>query len=169
MMKKLLFIAFMVIFSLHVSAQIKLAVRFDGYWSDWNIYGTSIRGNYSSFIIYDRINGPWEYFFKFQIDGFYIPDKQTLKENYKYGQWYEYYGTVEYYISDDFQSAYEAFKSKKGPAFIRPKQENGRPTKKIVSPAKIKIAPYKDHPRVYNIWYDNVCLGIDLYNSSFKK
>ena len=26
----------------------------------------------------------------------------------------------------------------------------------------IKIAPYKDHPKIYNIWFEDVGVGIDL-------
>lgn len=43
------------------------------------------------------------------------------------------------------------------------------PRVKRTTRAKIKIAPYKDHPVVYNIWFDNVGFGINLETSYFKK
>lgn len=54
------------------------------------------------------------------------------------------------------------FRAARGPMFVPAKLENGRPTKKITSKATIKIAPFKYLPRTYNIFFDNVGLGITL-------
>ena len=169
-MKRLFIAVFVTLLSVTMFAQIKRAAYFDGYWSDWKSdsqVNWAIRGSYAGFIIYPKASGPWEPWFKFTINNFYMPDAKTRKKNVKYGQWYEFTGTVEYYISDDYISAYQIFKTRRGASFVNPKQPDGRPTKKVTSQAKIKIAPYKDHPTVYNIWYDNVGLGIDLNNIYF--
>lgn len=169
-MKRLIITVFITFITISISAQIKRCAYFDGYWSDWKFdsqINWTIRGSYSGFSIYPKEAGPWDPWFKFTINNFYMPDAKTRKQNVKYGHWYEFTGFVEYYISDDYISAYQLFKSSRGAAFINPKQPDGRPTKKVTSQAKIKIAPYKDHPTVYNIWYDNVGLGIDLNNIYF--
>ena len=36
------------------------------------------------------------------------------------------------------------------------------PIAKRVANATIKIAPYKKHPELYNIWFDDVAIGIQL-------
>ena len=82
-------------------------------------------------------------------------------------KWYEYSGTVEYYISDDDPSVLAMFRKKKGVYFIASTLKNGRPTKKITSKATIKIAPFKDLPNTYNIWFDGVGFAISLNGSSF--
>ena len=93
--------------------------------------------------------------------------KEQRKSDYKLGIWYEFTGTVEYYICDDYPTIYDSFKSSKRASFINPQNPDGRPTKKVTSKAKIKIAAFKDHPVCYNIWFDNVGLGIDLNNLYF--
>lgn len=150
---------------------LSFAACFDGYWSDWKDVSnaTKIKGDYSGFIIYNVNDGPWNYYFKFKIDYFWMPDKKKRREHRKENKWYEYTGVVEYYICDDYPNIYEIFKKYRGPRFISKALENGRPTKKITSRATIKIAPYKDHPKCYNIWFDNVGLGIDLNDLYFSE
>lgn len=170
-MKKILMTMLLALVCIVATAQIKLCGYFGGYWSEWRYASTAkIYGGYNGFIIYDSSDGPWYPYFKFTISNYYIPsDKGIRKNNIKNNSWYEFSGTVEYYISDDYLSAYENFKKKSGPSFVAPKpfQDKGRPVKKITSRARIKIAPFKDHPRVYNIWFDKVGLGIDLNDIHF--
>lgn len=170
-MKKVLFTFVFALVAFAVNAQIKTCAYFDGYWSNWqDAYELSINGSYAGFIIYDNENGPWDPYFKFTIDDFYIPDSSTRKQYLRNNQWYEYTGMVEYMICDQYMTARDMFKSNKGPSFLTEKalKEVGRPGKKVRFQATIKIAPYKDHPKVYNIWYDNVGLGIDMNNIYFK-
>ena len=57
--------------------------------------------------------------------------------------------------------------------FVRPSQHNvdkgQMPCVKRTVQATIKIAPYKDHPKVYNIWFEDVAMAIDLGNMYFKQ
>ena len=135
---------------------------FDGYWSDWYLTAASIKGDYSGFIVYLSSEGPWNYRFKFTINNMAFPNKKQRKKDIKNGNYYVFSGTVEYYISDDEPSVLENFRRNRGPYFVPAKLANGRPTKKITSKATIKIAPFKDLPRTYNIFFDNVGFGINL-------
>lgn len=169
-MKKLIvFISLLMSISCTCSAQIKLAGYFDGFWSSWGEDSrTQVYGNYEGFIIHTQEDGPWNYRFKFEIDNFNVPNKKQRKKDIKKEKWYVFSGTVEYYISEGYPSALEMFRMNKGPSLHPSKLNNGRPTKKIISKATIKVAAFKDLPKVYNIWYDNVALGIDLNTIRFS-
>lgn len=150
---------------------LSLCVNLDGYWGEWkNVsYNMKIRGGYSGFIIYDKEDGPWNYIFKFSIDQYVDPSLDTKLKHYQGKEWYVYHGTVEYYISDDYLTIYDAFKSANGPRFVSAVLKDNRPVKKITSRATIKIAPYapSSNPKCYNLWFDNVALGIDLNDLTF--
>lgn len=165
-MKRIFLTSCFLFITLFLNAQISLSANVDGYWGGWKKCNSlTIQGSYGGFIIYDKKDSPWNWMFKFTINGFYIPDSKNQKQHRKNGTWYEFKGTVEYYISDSYQSAYEAFKNNKGPGFVDADaiQKKGWPVKKVTSNAKIRIQPYDNsRPKVYNIWYDNVGLGIDL-------
>ena len=51
--------------------------------------------------------------------------------------------------------------------FAPAKLDNGRPTKKVTKKATIKIAPFKDRPQTYNIWFENVGFAINLNDTYF--
>mgnify|MGYP003419459575 FL=1 len=169
-MKKLIFIiSFLLCVTLNSVAQVKGSAYFDGYWSKWEYLGSNVEleGGYRGFIIYLEEEGPWHYRFKFTINNFQVPNKKQRKKDIKLDKWYEYSGTVEYYISDDDPSVLAIFRKKKGVYFIASTLKNGRPTKKITSKATIKIAPFKDLPNTYNIWFDGVGFAISLNGGSF--
>lgn len=169
-MKKVLIIFYLLLgISFNSFCQIRCSGYFDGYWSEWNNIGLGgkIKGNYDGFIIYLDSEGPWEYRFKFTIDNLNFPNKKQRKKDIKSGKWYEYTGTVEYYITDKFPSILSLFRSAKGPLFAPAHLEDGRTTKKITSKATIKIAAFKDLPKTYNIWFDNVGFAINLNDTYF--
>lgn len=159
----------------YYSKDIGLCVHFDKYWSDWEYADADdlkIEGNYFGFILYNKKDGPWNYMFKFTIDRHVNnvnPDKKTKKKHRKEDLWYTYTGFVEYYICDDYPSIYDVFSRHKAARFVPKVLESGRPTKKVVSRATIKIAPYKKNPQTYNIWFDNVGLAISLRNGLIFK
>jgi hypothetical protein len=169
-MKKYLFIILLFFcISFESFAQLRGAGYFDGYWSNWASLGTGtkIKGNYDGFILYLDNEGPWEYRFKFTVNNMVFPSKKQRKNDIKNDTWYEFTGTVEYYITDDYPSILSIFRTQKGLMFAPAKLKNGRPTKKITSRAKIKIAAFKDLPEAYNIWFDNVGVGINLNGQYF--
>ena len=156
---------------------------YDGYWGEWyNAYGVCLKGDFSGFICYWYHNGdgslrdhPSQWFLKIQIKD-YIEPSQVIKDAHlKDKTWYEYTGTVEYYISDEYQDIKSVLKSALNPIqhFVRPSKhrvEKGEtPCVKKTAQATIKIAPYKDNPKDYNIWFDGVGIGISIKDTDFKK
>ena len=164
-MKKVIFIVYLLLcVSFNALGQIKTCAYFDGYWSEWRPESSvvKIKGNYDGFILYLEKEGPWNYRFKFTIDNMFFPNKKQRKKDIKEGNFYEFTGTVEYYITDDYPTILELFRKNKGALFAPAKLENGRPTKKVTSRATIKVAAFKDLPKDYNIWFDRVAFGISL-------
>lgn len=178
-MKKIFAFLFLSIeISITANAQISTCAYYNGYWGQWKSHTTryssfppsfeyGMRGNYFGFIIYKRGNHPSEYFFKFQIDSYIEPDKKTKKEMLKNNKWYVFSGTVEYYVTESY-STIESILKEYGFPYFSSKGKSGEPCAKRVAKAKIQIAPYKDHPRVYNIWFDGVGVGIDMEDTTFN-
>jgi len=165
----------------------KACYYYDGYWSDWKSqYDWEIKGSYNGFIIYDKFTHPSNYFFKFYVAGRIAPDKKEIKQHYKSKTWWEYGGSVEYYVCDVYPTFKDCIKELGRPlkkedletteyqnklsilrASYLSKGNSFSPTglTKKSSPAKIKIAPYPKKskvPQVYNIWFDGVGLGFDM-------
>lgn len=169
-----MFLSFIPYFAL---AQIRVNAYYDGYWGEWEdgaaggfLFGQpdgtlpylKVYGNYSGFCIYISDTHPSTYTFKFQISNYYTPDKKMRKEHLKSNKWYEYYGVVEYYVDYELPTIKDIMR--RGSAFgripvIQPGQQGAR--KRCVN-ATIQIAPYKDHPQVYNIWFEGIGVAIDL-------
>jgi hypothetical protein len=148
-------------------AQISINSYYDGYWGSWrNTSGCSIRGNYSGFIIYASKDHPSQYFFKFQITNYSTPDTNTLKYCRKNNEWLKYSGIVEYFVSESYPTIADVLKKNHFPSKFDSSKE---PVAKRTTNATIKIAPYKNHPKVYNIWFDGIGVGIDLNDMSFKQ
>ncbi len=172
---KRLFIAIVFVASSSlIKGQIKTCGYYDGYWSEWkngyceSVWGgidytlpyEKVNGNYSGFCIHQGGAHPSEYSFKFQISNYIEPTKKVKKEHLKSNQWFEYRGIVEYYVDDECPTAKAIIKACYGHyPCLRPTQAGA---KKRTANATIKIAPYKDHPKVYNIWFEDVGVGIDL-------
>lgn len=169
MKKFLLLVSLLFCLSLSSSAQIQFSAYFDGFWSPWTeVANARVYGNYEGFVVHTVSEGPWDYRFKFTINNFKVPNKKQRKKDLKAKRYYEFSGTVEYYISDIYPSALSAFRDHKGPHLLPSKNKRGYPAKKITSKATIRVAPFKDYPRLYNIWYDNVAIGIYLNTTYFS-
>lgn len=136
----------------------------NGYWGKWensNPYtyiegGYLIKGNYDEFIIYDYNNHPSQYIMKVKLFAMDVEtDKKLKKQRIKSGQWYEYSGTVEYYT----QGLWDKFKNIMHQWPNVPDASNGEIQ---TASATIKIQPYKKRPEVYNIFFENIGLGIQF-------
>lgn len=174
--KRLLLLVAFVLFAISAKAQISTCAYYDGYWGKWEphyllpLYSGQQRkdyfalyGNYSGFIIYWKNNHPSEYFFKFQINNYVPPTKEQIKEHYKRKEWYEYTGTVEYYVVESLPTIKELLKKHGHPIYsYNPNNHGNEPTAKRIANATIKIAPYKKRPKVYNFWFDDVGFAISL-------
>lgn len=160
-----------VIISRALNAQISTCSWHDGYWGQWKNHSSrlgfefnefSLYGNYSGFIIYEKNAHPSEYIFKFQADSYVTPDKKTIKYHRKNNVWYEYSGTVEYYVTESYPTIAAVLKAFEFPIFNCNSGSSGNPCVKRTARATIKIAPYNDHPKCYNIYFDNIGVGIGL-------
>lgn len=173
MNRKIMLFAFCIFLSNIAKAQIRTNAYYDGYWGEWQIqwlpslfsstpekfyYG--LYGNESGFIVYDADLHPSDYVFKFQINNYVAPTKKQIKEHYKRQEWYEYYGTVEYFVVEEYPTIKDILKQWGFPLYGQ--HTTGTPIAKRVANATIKIAPYKKHPEVYNIWFDDVAIAIQL-------
>lgn len=179
MMNKKLLTLLLLIVSLCTSAQIRVCAYYDGYWGEWedgavggflfgkpDPYGDlpylKVYGNYSGFCIYYSDSHPSAYTFKFQANNYVTPDKKTKKTHIKNNEWYEYNGTVEYYVYDDRPTIRNILKEPTGFVHFPVVKPTIQSARKRIANATIQIAPYKEHPKVYNIWFEGVGVGIDL-------
>ena len=175
-MKKLLILVTMMTIFLSASAQISTCSWHDGYWGQWKSHSSSVDwryneyslyGNFSGFIIYKKGAHPSEFIFKFETKYFTTPDKKTIKSHLKNNTWYEYSGTVEYYVTEEYPTIAAILKAYEFPHFNCNSGSSGNPCVKRTANATIKIAPYKKQPKCYNIFFDGVAVGIDMENTSF--
>lgn len=143
----------------------------DDSWSNWLNFkagGLSLYGNYHSIAIHESNLHPSKFFFKVTINGFQRPSKKEIKEHYKKGLWYEYDGTVEYYRTDEYPTAKAQLEEVQ--CFLINAElghKKNKPAVKQISPARIRIQPYKKTPQCYNIFFDGVGFAIDLKNVTF--
>lgn len=169
-MKKVLsFLLFIFVYVNGFSQDISFNTLIDGYWGSWKTYSeVPLYGSYSQLLIY---NGhPSNFSWRMTINDYYQPTKQQIKEHNKTNTWFEYKGVIEYYISDEYPDARSQLLDE-GMLCVCPwnhdTSKGQTPCVKRTSNCIIKIAPYKDHPRCYSIYFENVGFGIDLGNGHF--
>ena len=170
--KMLAFVAVMILLPVSVCAQ-SWCFNYKGSWSSWiknkdyfyyHNYDVAIYGNRSGCVL--KANGGI-IFFDFQITNYVAPSKKEIKEHRKSGKWFEYVGTVSYYVNDEYPTA-EALA--KACVFVTPNpRQDVTPTVKRSTSARIKVAPYKKYPEVYNIWFDKIGVGINIRGLKFEK
>lgn len=136
----------------------------NGYWGQCessNPYtyiegGYILQGTYDEFIIYEHGKHPSQYIMKVKLFAMRIEeDKKIKKKRIKSGQWYQYSGSVEYYTKREL----ERFSNIIQTWPYTPNTSNG---KCHTVAATIKIQPYKKKPEVYNIFFENLGIGIQL-------
>lgn len=159
-----------------LSAQTKTCCYFDGFWSDWKTVEPNVTlwGNWESFFMYDKDSGgKWEPQFKVTINNFSVPKKKQRKKDLKEKKtvWYEYEGTVEYYLPNDDGNILAWFRYFKEPMFmdktaLDAKLEQG--SRKVTSRATIKIQAFEKQPSCYNIYFDKVGVGFSFKAPNWK-
>ena len=134
----------------------------DGYWGDWiptlgyEYELPRIKGTYANFVIYPASKHPSDYCVKVDIYNFNDRvDKKEKKRRIKEKQFYEYSGSIEFYLNDYYVPTtvrdWVAHWNGKMPTKYSHDGHTGKAAKRVVYPAKILIAPYKDKPKCYNI------------------
>lgn len=144
--------------TLAVNAQ-QVCFNYRGDWSSWRSCPGKISKYTDDSGIILRSQGGTE-FFSFRINNYFPPSKNKLKEARKNDTWLVYYGSVEYYVSDTYPTA-ESFC--KANTFVIPNpRRDETPTVKRRAFCTIKIAPYKKHPELYFIEFDDVAIEISI-------
>lgn len=174
-MKRLFILYFLCIeFISFANAQISTSSWHDGYWGEWKSHTTrysylsptyeyGLSSSKEGIAIYNKGDHPSAFFFRFAITTYFVnPDKKTKKAHIKYNTWYEYQGKVEYYVTEEYPDIVSILRKYDFPCFNVNSGKEGNPCVKRTANATIKIAPYKDHPRVYNIYFDNVAVAISF-------
>lgn len=165
-MKRFLFFLILLIGVLSIESVTAQHACFNyrGAWSSWNsVPGKiSINSTYSSIIL--KTSGGLEYF-SFRILNYREPTKDERKYHEKNDVWYEYTGWVEYIVNDTYPTAADFSKASR---FVIPNPRHDEtPTVKRKASCTITIAPYKKHPEVYNVWFDNIGVGITISGLKF--
>lgn len=139
----------------------KSSTLINGFWGNWqdNPY-YRLKGDFNDFIIYSSFAHPSAYILRVKIDNFSIEtDKKAIKRMLNSQEYYGYTGTVEFYatsIYPDFKTQITIWPYSSLPNAI----EAG--VIQRVRNAKIQIQPYKKDPEVFNIFFDNVGIAIQI-------
>ncbi len=155
---------------------IKIAKCIDAIWGEWETgSGYKLSGSYDNFVIYQSYKHPSNYIMRIKISN-YSNDRKAKKQHRASDGWYEYSGVVEYFTTDndarcqkfDISTWPECHLSKKGgyasgcDAYVTEEY-----VKVNQIPAIIRIAPYYGVSRCYNIYFNNIGIGISIYSSMF--
>ena len=130
-------------------------------WGEWDDLSPHLpfRGAYfimkvndREYIIYHQREHPSNYIMRIKAYSDMVDnDKKSRKQHYKSKEDYELKGEVE--IFTDTETFIKGFPFQ-CPTHDRPEMRNN------VMKATIKIAPYKERPQVFNIWFGNYGLAI---------
>lgn len=147
------------------SAQWKQSFNYRGEWSSWK----SEEGEISHYVDDSGIilvTPGGNAYFSFQINNYIPPTKKQIKEHLKSGEWFEYYGTVEYSVNDTYPNAEALAKACR---FVIPNPRTDlTPTVLRKTTCTIRIQPYKKLPANYNVFFDNIGIAISISGLTFK-
>ena len=151
---------------------IKTCLYKTNYWTDWTEYSSEIFcGSWSQITVcyYNFGNVNTSCFdFRLTIDNFSIPDERTREQHLNNGSWYEYSGTIEYWIDDEHMDFISCCNYTQLPSRAIPcKKHDNTPSIIKKSHAKIQIAPYESYPQTYNIWFEGVGFAFDMCGQHF--
>lgn len=172
-MKKIILIGLSLILSVsYLSAQrsFSMAFNINSMWGKWIPVNNYILGDYGDFVIVEsEYTHPSNYLVRITLNNFELAKKSDYKKRKKNNEWYEYSGTIEYFECSDYNTAKTTtmdarIKSGLGFGFLAPSayDKNLAGFRTIRKPAIIRIAPYKEKPIIYNIFFENYGIGIDM-------
>lgn len=105
---------------------------------------------------------PSDYFVHVTIDNYTPPTKEVKRYHRKNNLWYEYTGTVEYFVDERNPTIESLLKSGWfGWSMNSADITIGHHVKRTAK-ATIKIAPYKNNLQTINVFFDNVGFGISF-------
>ena len=168
------FLLFLLCLGINKASAQQICFYFKGAWSNWTSPYVASFYNESSVHRYTNLSGcclktepGGIVFFDFYMTNFTLPSKKEIKKHQKNDEWYTYYGTVEYYVNDEYPTAEELAKNNR---LVWPNPRTDiTPNVKRKTSATIRIAPFKKEPEVFNIWFDNIAVGFSIKGLNFKK
>jgi hypothetical protein len=145
---------------------IETSVNINGYWTEWQY--TMLEFNYkyrvetntlSEIVLYKSYYNPWEWCMRITID-YKKPSRKECFQHKSRNEWYEFDGTIEYWVNEEYPTSRELCKSISGYPHLN--EITGK-VKRTAS-ARIRIPPfsYRQGPRVLNIWFDDIALAVCL-------
>lgn len=161
-MRKLAILFFLTVLSIGASAQapvVRFSSFYDGYWGEWH-GGDRYKatGTYNDFVVYHEYNHPSKYYYKIKFN---VPNanngeipKKEKKRRLKNNEWYEYEGTIEFYLNENYSLVEHWIEGFGKIGNNVPYRNGGKYNILKTYPCTIKIAPYKDSPRTYNVYFD---------------
>ena len=154
---------------------IRTAYGMDGYWSSWNFSLLEVTGSMRNFVLFNGSDHPSIFLLRWKADNYTKPSKKEIKEHIKSDSWFEYTGTVEYWVSEEYPTIKDVLKKKQGSLVTNPdsgygnSQSSGRKVKRTAT-AKMMCQFYKNgYIKNINLFFDNIGYGIgcDSYSSGF--
>ena len=144
---------------------VEIAYAIDNYWSRWTYKSYEIAGTYADFVLFKAWDHPSAFSLRIKVNNYSKPSKSTIKDYIKMNRWFEYSGTVEYWVSEEYPTIKDALKKTEdlvsNPDSKHSSQKSGAKVKRTAN-AKIKIQFNKDGTmRGYNLFFDGIGYGID--------
>lgn len=161
-MKKIVVFFIFLLCALNCMAQtactVSYSAKINDMWGAWSTYSDYYYGRFSEIYHIGEMRHPSEYCWKLTLEDFVKPSKEDIKKHYKNKIWWEYNGLLEYYVTDENPSALAQVR-KFGFLFVAPRNHDvskgQTPCVKRVMRVFVRIQPYKDYPRCYNIHFRN--------------
>lgn len=170
-MKKLFLLFLLTIFStcVYSTSWIKTAIYQNNIWYPWEKgSNVTMSGYYEQFSVHSTLYDSSHFYFRVTINNFSIPDKKTRRARMKSDEWYEYTGTIEYWIDDEHMNFISCISGNSVPIAACPWTKYDK-TPSIIkkSPATIKIAPYEKYPVTYNLWFEGIGFAFFIYQEGY--
>ena len=151
----------------NVKAEIRSAYAIDNYWSRWTYKCYEVTGTYADFVLFKAWDHPSAFNLRIKVNNYTKPSKSEIKDYIKNDKWFEYSGTVEYWVSEEYPTIKDALK-KTGDLVSNPDSKHSFPESgakvKRTANAVIKMKRNKDgSPRGYCLFFDGIGYGIEYY------
>lgn len=88
----------------------QFAYLIDGYWSNWEYKGVTAGGSLRNLVVFYSDEHPSIFELKWKADNYTKPSQKEIKEYIKKDAWFEYTGTVEYWVSEQYPTIKDALK-----------------------------------------------------------